>query len=330
MRDVVQLTPQIGGLRDHVRERRSVLLLQTLEEGEPILDLLEARRRSVDVLRVGSQEEGEVLELRLDRLARLDVRSELRVQRGKLADLLPHRAERRQGCVIPLVERRVGVGAEPLEPIRVRQDLPRRHQRLIFVRLRRGLVDLGELEREELGAGCFLLFGGGQARALVADQLPRAERRGHPLARGSQPREFVQQIEVRGRIEQDLVLVLSVEIHQRPGGVAERRTRDERAVHEGAAPALRRDLAADDHFPAVRLFEHRLDGRGLFAGPDQVRAGASADQQPYGADQDGLARAGFSGEHVEAGRELELETIDDGEVGDAEEPNHGTPILSDL
>ena len=53
-------------LRDHVGERRAVLLLQTLEQREAILDLLQPRRRRVDAPRVGAQEEREILELRLD------------------------------------------------------------------------------------------------------------------------------------------------------------------------------------------------------------------------------------------------------------------------
>ena len=125
--------------------------------------------------------------------------------------------------------------------------------------------------------------------------------------------------------------MLAVEIDERAGGLAQRRAGDERAVDERAAASLRRDLAPDDHFRAVRPFEHRLDGGGLLAGPHELGAGAPADEQPDGADEDGFAGAGLTREDVEAGRELELEPVDDGEVGDAEEPNHrGTPILSDL
>ena len=189
-----------------------------------------------------------------------------------------------------------------------------------------------ELEREELGARRLLLLGRGEAGALVAHLLPGAERGGDALALRRQSGELVEQIEMRGGIEQHLVLVLPVQIDERAGGLAQRRARDERAVDEGAAASLRRDLAADDHLAAVRLLEHRLDGGGLFAGPDELGAGAAADEQADGADEDGLAGAGLAGEDVEAGREFELESIDDGEVGDAEEPDHsgGSSIVSDL
>ena len=75
---------------------------------------------------------------------------------------------------------------------------------------------------------------------------------------------------------------------------------------------------------AVRLLEDGLDGGGLLAGPHELGAGAAADEQADRADEDRFAGAGFAGEDVEAGRELELETIDDGQMADAEEPDHGT------
>ena len=51
--------------------------------------------------------------------------------------------------------------------------------------------------------------------------------------------ELVEQIEVRGRIEQHLVLVLAVKIDQPAAQLAQRRAGDERAVHRGAAASLR-------------------------------------------------------------------------------------------
>ena len=123
--DVVQLAAQaLGGCEDVV-ERRTVLLLQTLEGGEPIFDLLQARRRGVDVGGVGAQEERQVLELRLHGLARFEVRREPRVQRGEIADLAPDDAERRERRLVPFVERGVGVVAEPLQLVGVGEDLSR-------------------------------------------------------------------------------------------------------------------------------------------------------------------------------------------------------------
>ena len=58
----------------HVGERRAVLPLQPLEQRQPVLDLLQARGRRVDAGGVAAEERGEVLELRLDRVARVEVR----------------------------------------------------------------------------------------------------------------------------------------------------------------------------------------------------------------------------------------------------------------
>ena len=93
------------------------------------------------------------------------------------------------------------------------------------------------------------------------------------------------------------------------------------------------DLAADDDFAAVGAFEDGLNRRGVFAGADEVGAGAAADEQVDGLDEHGLARAGFAGEDVEARFELDLESVDDRQVAHAEKAKHvetGTPIVSDL
>jgi hypothetical protein len=143
---------------------------------------------------------------------------------------------------------------------------------------------------------------------------------------------------MRSGIEQDLVLVLTVEIDERPGGVAERGAGDQRAVHERTAAPLRGHLAAHDQLGAVGGFEHGLDCRRILAGAHQFRAGATADEQADRPDEDRLACAGFAGEHVEAGGEFELQAIDDRQICHAEEPDHrdahpargGSSILSDL
>jgi hypothetical protein len=60
-----------------------------------------------------------------------------------------------------------------------------------------------------------------------------------------------------------------------------------------------------------------LDQRGRPAGTDRARVGPPPEQQGEGVDDHGLAGAGFAGEHVEAGRDLEVGVINDPEVADA-------------
>ena len=53
--------------------------------------------------------------------------------------------------------------------------------------------------------------------------------------------------------------------------------------------------------------------------------GLVAQQQADGVEGDGFARAGFAGEHGEAGLEIEFEVVDDDEVVQCECQQHGCP-----
>ncbi len=127
---------------------------------------------------------------------------------------------------------------------------------------------------------------------------------------------------MRRRIEQHLVLVLTVEVHEAAAQLAKRRARRERAVDQRAAAPLRGHLAADDDFLAVRGLEDRFDRRGVLSGADEIGRGAAPHEQPDGADDDRLPRPGFPGQNVQARLELELEAVDDGKVTNGQEAQH--------
>ena len=80
----------------------------------------------------------------------------LRVDRRQLAHPLPHAAERREDRTVALVERRVALLAEPLNPLGARQHLPRGRRALVLAVLRRRLFDLAELERDQIQPRRFL------------------------------------------------------------------------------------------------------------------------------------------------------------------------------
>ena len=82
--------------------------------------------RRVDAVGVAAQEERQVLELRLDAVARLEIRRELRIDRRQLADPLPDAAEPGEHRVVAVVERRVALLAQPLHALGAREHLPRR------------------------------------------------------------------------------------------------------------------------------------------------------------------------------------------------------------
>jgi hypothetical protein len=72
---------------------------------------------------------------------------------------------------------------------------------------------------------------------------------------------------------------------------------------------------------------------GLLARADEIAGGPFADKQTDGADEDRFAGAGLARQDVQARTELHLKRVDDSQVADAEESDHGierTPIISDL
>ena len=82
---------------------------------------------------------------------------------------------------------------------------------------------------------------------------------GHLGAARLEPRELVQRRQVGVRVQESLLLVLPVDVHQPAGQLAQLRGGHEHAVHEGPAASLGADLAAHDHFPPGG-FEDRFDG----------------------------------------------------------------------
>ena len=85
------------------------------------------------------------------------------------------------------------------------------------------------------------------------------------------------------------------------------------AVDEGAAAALRGDLAPDQQLFAAAL-EDRFDRRGVFAGAHEVARRAPAEEQADGLDEDRLAGAGFARQDVQAGIEFDLDRVNHREV----------------
>jgi len=127
--------------------------------------------------------------------------------------------------------------------------------------------------------------------------------------------------------------VLAVDLDQRPDHLGDRGHGGHAALELGPAASLDQHLAGN-HDLAVLVFDPggrqgggdlavvagvqaALDQRGGPASPDRTRVGPPPEQQGEGVDDHGLAGAGLAGEHVEAGRDLEVGIIDDPEVTDA-------------
>src|SRR5262245_38315070 len=69
--------------------------------------------------------------------------------------------------------------------------------------------------------------------------------------------------------------------------------------------------------------EDGRDHAGVLSGTDQVGLSARADDEQDRVDQDGLAGARLPRQDVQARREWHNDVLDDGQIADAELPQHG-------
>ena len=127
-----------------------------------------------------------------------------------------------------------------------------------------------------------------------------------------EPREGVEQAAVGRGIDQRALVMLAVNFHQRRADRFQGLYADRLVVDEGAGAAVGELHAAQDHLAVVlepvvgkdgggrmafRHVEYRGDLPLLDAVTDQARIAAAAERQRKGIEQDGLARAGFAGQH---------------------------------
>src|SRR5262249_28284221 len=69
--------------------------------------------------------------------------------------------------------------------------------------------------------------------------------------------------------------------------------------------------------------EEGFDHRAVLSGPDQIGLGARADDEEDRVDQDGLAGSRLTRQDVQARRERHDDIFDDGQIADAQLPQHG-------
>jgi hypothetical protein len=126
---------------------------------------------------------------------------------------------------------------------------------------------------------------------------------------------------MRGGIQQNLMLVLSMQIDERSRQLAQGARRRERAVDEcPAAPTLRRDVASYDQLRSILPFENGFDDRRFLTGSDEIAGRAPSGNETDGAHEYRFAGTCLAGKDTQTRLELQLEMIDDGEIADAEEP----------
>src|SRR5205814_8147723 len=152
---------------------------------ETLLDLLQMRGRRFDPFGVAAEKSGEILELRLDAVARIDIRMKLRIERCQLRDAPPDAPESREERVVAFVKRRVTLRAEPLDAFSAGEHLADRGELDVLGRiLQRRAIELAQLECQQVDAGVAVLSGRAHAFELRSERAHRLERGG----RGSEQR----------------------------------------------------------------------------------------------------------------------------------------------
>jgi hypothetical protein len=114
------------------------------------------------------------------------------------------------------------------------------------------------------------------------------------------------------RCEQYLMLVLSMQLDQLGGQLAQRSGSGQRAVDERPTTALRGDLAAYHELASGLCFEERLDMCDLFSSANEITRGSTAQEKGDRFDENRLPCSSLAGEHGEARSELDLNLFDDG------------------
>ena len=243
-----------------------------------------------------------------------------------------------------------GFGGEPGELLAVAEPVALGHQRVVFTGHERGRVDLLDLVGEAFGAAFHLRLVLLQAIDLAAGRGELVDQRRDGGTRVHQLGVAVKQANVRGGFEQAEVGALAVDIHQLVADFGQEFEIDGDAIDAGGRPAVGAHFTADDQFvqrAAVGQFftlenwgeregrapvnhEHAFNEGAFRPGADHRRVHAAAKQQFHGVNQDRLARAGFAGDHVEAGRERQIEPVNDGKVLDADFLQHAPDFLDVL
>ena len=129
--------------------------------------------------------------------------------------------------------------------------------------------------------------------------------------------ERVEQVPLPVLVEQPLLVVLAVDLHQRARHQVQAPGRHGLVVEPGERPSPGAHLADRDQRLRDAV-EQRLDPRALRPVPDERRVRARPEREPERVDQQALARAGLAGEDVQAVGQLEPQAVDEREVGDRE------------
>src|SRR2546422_802214 len=268
----------------------------------------------------------------------LDGRRQRGVETRQVAEDARRAVEPRGRRLVIVVEERRDLGQTRGELVGVLESSTLLPELLLLARTQARGVELGELEAQEVLALGPVALGGARPLRLGARLAELRHEARHALPELLRVGEAIQELELAGGLEQALVLVLAVHLHEVVAQALEERDGDGRVVDEGTMAARARGLTPRHKHAVVgrepRLVERRghgaarldvedrLDRRGVGVAPDHVRLGARPEDQQDRVDEHRLSGAGFAGQDVEPRAELHGDALDDGEVSDAKLAEH--------
>ena len=180
-----------------------------------------------------------------------------------------------------------------------------------------GLLDLASLMLLQLQTPGQLT---GIERELRQDRLvgpPGFHGRGHRRAPLLQTPECIQQLALPALVQETLLVVLSVDLHEPTCHFGQPGRRNGLVIYPRGRSTGRGNLP--NAYQRLRnAVEERLDAGRLGPVAHERRVGASAGGETQRVDQKALAGAGLAGEDVEAGLEHDPEPLDQGQVSNAQ------------
>jgi hypothetical protein len=290
---------------------------QAMDDAQPLRQTFEFGGIVVDRRRQIANLGRNIDQLRFQPIDASGQRLEARIEPGEAADLatrdrdrLPRTTRFADQCILD--GRRTG---------RDRLAMPRGVQAgpdlVRFTGPQARSSDLGGFVVEDLRAPGELSRIAGQLVEGCSIGAPAFHRVRDPLSLGVVLAERVEQIPLPTPVEQPLLLMLAVDLDQRPGCLRQACRGHRFVVQPGRRSTGRGHLAQADE----RLWEaveERLDARGLGPVAHERRVRARPERQPQCVDNQALSGTGLPGQHVESRRELQPQPVDQREVGDGQ------------
>ena len=129
--------------------------------------------------------------------------------------------------------------------------------------------------------------------------------------------ERVEQVALAALVEELLLVVLAMDLDERPGDLGQPRRGHRLIAQAGRGPAAGGHVAGADQV-LIRALHPGRDSGHLGPVPDEAAVGPRTEGQAEGIDQEALAGPRLAGDHVEARTEGQVQPVDQGQVGDRE------------